>query len=339
MSGLSVILASVLIMNITTYAVNFLSSYLLEEFGFSIISDDKLGIVSTVISLIITYVVTIIVSPLNFGVYENIQNRIYGRQMKFLNIFSWFGDIKLTGKAMGAKLIRAVRAIPIGIISFIPAIAVYAVGYSGQSKSISYFLSKNWTEEAMSFMADALSDPMNATIPTDIMQNLMLQFLLLFSCLIIFSLLMLRYSLAEFIIIKNPEVPVNEAFKKSVQIMKGNYKETVIFYLSFYVMVLISALFCAPIAPVAMFIIINIYLFCAKLIYANYLLYKAENQRDLFDDALGNDITMPIASPNQFVILLKRLALLFSGKNIYSNTNVTTNDSNKKEDDNNESNN
>ncbi len=189
---------------------------------------------------LISFIVTV---PLRYGSTKWYLRQVGGDSPALSTIFDCFHSIRRFFRSLLLKLAIGVRVLGVGILAYLPSIAVFAgIRYMGGYES------------SGAVIARLLLIPLLCLIS-------------LAAALFVFAF-SLRYFLAGYLFVSSHK-SVSQCIKLSVRGMKGNIQLTLSFYLSFLPWLLLAP-FLVPV------LFVNPYMQASLAIYAKYLMTKLE---------------------------------------------------------------
>ncbi len=233
---------------------------------------------SYILTYYISSLIAIIGAPLLYGIIFNINKVELIEPTTYSNYFIWFSKGKYTLKALLVRLNYIIRSIPYFLVAFSPVILGMAYIFISENPDphIKNLLTGDYFMEFMnqfsSVMQKYLTDPTNFmnefyNISPVLLRNVLYQMVLLSLCSLVNSILLLRFFLVDYIIVKNPDMKISSVFALSKKAMKGHYVEYILFLLSFIPAILLSSVFCN-----FLIVFIYIYIFVATILFANRLI-------------------------------------------------------------------
>ncbi|MEM1484825.1 DUF975 family protein [Oscillospiraceae bacterium PP1C4] len=194
----------------------------------SVAFDDKANVmlVSTIISILITLLIFVVVTPLSQGVVRWFYRRTGGENDGVTELFYYFETARDYFKSLGLYFIITLRMILWMILLCIPACVggavIYAMGLSG------------------------------AEIPNTVSTiSSILAIVWFIIVTILFMLISMRYFLAPYLLAEHPEMKVRQAIKQGIKMVRGHKGRLFLFNLSFILWWLPTVLGLLLIIPVA----------------------------------------------------------------------------------------
>ena len=215
---------------------------------------------SYILTYFISSLIAIIGAPLLYGIIFNINKVELMEPTTYSNYFIWLSKGKYTLKAILVRLNYILRSIPYFLLAFSPILI--GMGYILLSENPEPHIKNLLTGDYfMEFMNEFYN------ISPVLLRNVTYQMVLLLLCSFINSILLLRFFLVDYIIVKNPDIKISAVFAISKKAMKGHYIEYILFLLSFIPAILLSAVFCN-----FLMVFIYVYIFVANILFANRLI-------------------------------------------------------------------
>lgn len=220
----------------------------------------------------ISPIIAILTTPLLYGIIFNINKVERLEQTTYSNYFIWFSKWKYTKKAFLVRINYLVRSIPFVLLAFSPVIL--GLGYSflvaNPESHIKNLFTGNYiidfSNQVSSIFQTGTVDDLYSIDPV-LIRNVGYQMWILLICEVIKFILLLRFFLVDYMIVKNPDMKISVAFKNSRLAMKGHYGELIVFILSFIPLILITAFLCNFFS-----VFIYVYIFVATIIFANKII-------------------------------------------------------------------
>jgi len=254
-----------------------------------------------IISFILSLISALVMVPLTFGQTQWFVKLSEGKKESIGTLFDWFGNSKYYLKSILISLNVAIRSFFYTLIYLVVIIAL---------PIMVFVLSYQYSYDENAAMVIFIIVLMVALIP-----------------LIVF---LLRYELVVYLAVRFPDRKINRLIKDSVVMMKGHKWEMFVFYLSFILWYLLSAVLCG----LPLFWVIP-YLTGATVIFCNYI-YDFENNRINKDvEPVNNQPAQPYFNSEQTVINNENNTDIPSQTdfNNYQNENLDNNDINNQNND------
>lgn len=220
----------------------------------------------------ISPIITILATPLLYGIIFNINKVERLEPTTYSNYFIWFSKWKYTKKAFLVRINFLVRAIPFVLLAFSPVILGigYSLFVSNPESHIKNLFTGNYLIEFTSQLSNIVEtgsiDDLYSIDPV-LIRNVGYQMWILIVCEIVKFVLLLRFFLVDYMIVKNPDMKISVAFKNSRLAMKGHYGELIVFILSFIPLILITSILCYFFS-----VFVYVYIFVANIIFANNII-------------------------------------------------------------------
>lgn len=227
---------------------------------------------SFALTYFISSVFTIIGTPLLYGIIFNINKVEQLEITTYSNYFIWLSKPKYIFKSFLVRINYIVRSIPFVLIAFSPVIIgfIYLLISNNPEPHIKNLLTGNYLIELFNELAD-ISQSGNIEAIYDInpvlIRNVGYQFTVLLFSVFLKVLLLLRFFLVDYIIVKNPDMKISAVFRNSKLAMRGHYGEFIIFMLSFIPVIFITSILCNFFS-----VFIYVYIFVATVLFANKLI-------------------------------------------------------------------
>lgn len=155
----------------------------------------------------VSFIFFLLAVPLQYGVTNRFWRLLRGENAPFGRIFSWYSDLRLTGKALAVEIVRAIWQWGTGVLAMVPALFCMAAGSTAG-------------QEGLLLLATPLT------------------VLGLLGAYYLSTLLFpVRYLLSA-----NPELSLRQAFSQGLRILSGRRREYFWLNLSFLPWRLVSAL-------------------------------------------------------------------------------------------------
>lgn len=227
---------------------------------------------SFALTSLISSIFTVIATPLLYGIIFNINKVERMESTSYSNYFIWFSKRKYTLKSFAVRINYIIRSIPYVLIAFSPVIIgfIYIFLSKNPEPHIENLLTGNYLIELLNQIADITqSSNIEAfyNISPVLIRNVGYQM-----CVLLFSeclkfILLLRFFLVDYMIVKNPDMKISAAFRNSKLAMKCHYGELIIFMLSFIPIIFITSILCSFFS-----VFIYVYIFVATVLFANKLI-------------------------------------------------------------------
>lgn len=220
----------------------------------------NISIPSIICSSTIAVITFLIVTPLQFGLYNWFYRLVGGENDEVLSVFYFFESTSMMFKSLWAKISVFFRIVLWSAVCFAPGIITYHFSQVFKNMSSTSY------ESMMYFILNVSS------------------IILTILGVIFLYILSFRYFLVKYILISDKNISVYNAIKLSVKITKGNKVKLLKFVLSFFGWFLLTFLI-APILYVAP------YYLTAKALYARVLI-ESYNSEEPINDVVTSNTTI-----------------------------------------------